>query len=234
MQSDLDGFDSAPADTVEDFRSEVKTGCGCGHRAALPGIDSLIALAIGERIRAFDIRRKWNVPDAIQDHEKLLLLIPQRLKTDATFAEFPTGNDLGFQFIGFAEKQSFSNADFATGPYQTLPVVGLDGKLARQQNLDSAAEEITGRWIVRADSLSMDACPAPVKPRWKDSSVVEDHQVAGPQQIWKVAKVAISILAADPLQMQHAGAVASGEGLLGYEFGGKMKVEVGNQHGVRL
>jgi hypothetical protein len=34
--------------------------------------------------------------------------------------------------------------------------------------------------------------------------------------------------------MQHAGAVAGGEGFLGNEFVGKMEVEVRNQHGVRL
>jgi hypothetical protein len=34
--------------------------------------------------------------------------------------------------------------------------------------------------------------------------------------------------------VQHAGVVTGGEGLLGDEFGGKMEVEIGNPHGVRL
>jgi len=95
-------------------------------------------------------------------------------------------------------------ADFAPGPNQAFPVVGLGGKLARQQHLDSAAEEIAGRRIVRADILSTDARPAPVKPRWKNSCIVEDHKIARPQQIRKVAEGAIGILDASPLQMKHS------------------------------
>jgi hypothetical protein len=34
--------------------------------------------------------------------------------------------------------------------------------------------------------------------------------------------------------MEHAGFVASGEGLLGYEVVGKMEIEIGDQHGVTL
>jgi hypothetical protein len=42
------------------------------------------------------------------------------------------------------------------------------------------------------------------------------------------------MVAAASLYMEHAGFVASGEGFLGYEFVGKMEIEVGNQHGVTL
>jgi len=233
LQSDLDSFDSALADSIENFRGEVKTSCRRGHRATLLGIHSLITLPIGQGVLAFDIRGQWNVPNVIQDRKEIHP-IRQRLKTDASLAELPTGNDMGFEFIRVAEKQSFSSADFASGPNQALPLVGLGGELARQQNLDSAAEIIMGRRIARTNRLSTDACPVAIKPRWKDSSVVEDHNVAGPQQIRKVAEVTISILATAPLQMEHARSVAVGKGLLGNEFSGKMKVEVGNQHGVRL
>jgi hypothetical protein len=36
------------------------------------------------------------------------------------------------------------------------------------------------------------------------------------------------------LQVEHAGAVADGERLLGDEVVGKVKMEIGKQHGVRL
>jgi len=203
VQSDLDSFGPALADSVNDCRGEVKAGCRRRNRAALPGIDSLIALSIRHRIRAVDIRGKRDVPDAVQDCKEILLTL-RLLKTDAAFPKLPGGNDLRFQFIAVAEKQSFSNADFAPGPNQAFPVVGLGGKLARQQHLDSAAEEIAGRRIVRADILSTDARPAPVKPRWKNSCIVEDHKIARPQQIRKVAEGAIGILDASPLQMKHS------------------------------
>jgi hypothetical protein len=203
VQSDLDSFGPTLADPVKDCGGKVKTRCRRRNRAPLLGIDSLIALPIRDGIRAFDIRGQRDVPDAVQDCEEILLTV-QLVKTDATFPELAAGNDLRFQFIGVAEKQSFSNADFTPGPNQAFPVVGLGGKLARQQHLDSAAEEIAGRRIVRADILSTDARPASVKPRWKNSCVVEDHKIARPQQIRKVAEGAIGILAASPLQMKHS------------------------------
>ena len=42
------------------------------------------------------------------------------------------------------------------------------------------------------------------------------------------------MVAAGALQVQHAGAVAGGEGFLGDEFAGKQEVEVRNQHAFRL
>ena len=41
-------------------------------------------------------------------------------------------------------------------------------------------------------------------------------------------------MAAGALQVQHAGTITGGEGLLGDEFVGKVEVEIGNPHGVRL
>src|SRR5271155_1981193 len=117
LQSDLDSFDSALADSIENFRGEVKTSCRRGHRATLLGIHSLITLPIGQGVLAFDIRGQWNVPNVIQDRKEIHP-IRQRLKTDASLAELPTGNDMGFQFIRVAEEQSFSNADFAPRPNQ--------------------------------------------------------------------------------------------------------------------
>ena len=203
VQSDLDSFGPALPDSVKDCGGEVKAGCWRRNRAALPGIDSLIAFSIRDRIRAFDIRGQRDVADAVQDRKEILPTLPL-LKTDATFRKLPAGNDLRFQFIAVAEEQSFSNADFAPGPNQAFPVVGLGGKLAGQQHLDSAAQEIAGRRIVSADILCTDAHPAPVKPSWKNLCVVEDHKIARPQQIRKVAEGAIGILAASPLQMKHS------------------------------
>ncbi len=95
-------------------------------------------------------------------------------------------------------------------------------------------EELTGRRIVRADGLSVDSLAAAIEPGVKDAGVVEDHQIAGPQEGGEVAEQAIGIVAAGPLQMQHARSVARGKGILGDEFVGKMEVEVGNQHEFRL
>ena len=134
----------------------------------------------------------------------------------------------------FAEEQAFADADLAAGANQAFPIVGFGGKLAGQQNFDAAVKEIAGRGIARADGLSAGAFAAAIEPRGKDAGVVEDHQVAGLQQFREVAEHDGRTLAAGSLQVQHAGAVAGGEGLLGNEVVGKMEIEVGNQHGVRL
>jgi hypothetical protein len=41
-------------------------------------------------------------------------------------------------------------------------------------------------------------------------------------------------MASGALLVEHTGAIAGGERLLGNEVFGKMEVEVGNQHGLRL
>src|SRR5437879_10136210 len=58
MQCDLYGLDSALADAVENFRSEVKAGGRGCDRSALLGIDGLVALTIARGIRTRDVRRE--------------------------------------------------------------------------------------------------------------------------------------------------------------------------------
>src|SRR5271169_129231 len=133
-----------------------------------------------------------------------------------------------------AEKQAFADSDLAAGADKAFPVVGLGGKLARQQNFDAAVEEIAGGGIVRTDWLSACAIAATVEPCGKDAGVVEDQQVARPEQVRKLAEHAVGIAATRALQVEHAGAVADGERFLGDEVGGKVEMEIGKQHGVRL
>lgn len=95
-------------------------------------------------------------------------------------------------------------------------------------------EEIARGRIVRADRLGARTLAAAVETRREDASVVEDYEIAGMQEVWEVAEQKVGIVAAGSLQVQHAGGIAGGEGILGDEFVGKMEVEVRNQHGFRL
>jgi hypothetical protein len=67
-----------------------------------------------------------------------------------------------------------------------------------------------------------------IKTCGKDAGIVEDQQIAGVKQVRKVEELAIGMMAAGALQMQHPRAVTSGERLLGNEFVGEMEMEVGN------
>ncbi len=170
--------------------------------------------------------------DAIENREEIVLAL--EVEADVALAEFGAGEDLGLQFVVLAEEDAFADADLAAGANQAFPIVGIGGELAGEQNLDAAVEKITGCGIARTERLSADACAAAIEPGRKDASIVEDDEIAGVQQLGEVAEEAIGIFAAGTLQMEHAGTVAGGKGFLGDEFGGKVEVEIGNPHSVRL
>jgi len=122
----------------------------------------------------------------------------------------------------------FSNVELAAGPNQAFPIVGLTGELAREKNLDTALKKLASGRIGPAYGLNMYAFAPAKKACGKDASIVEDQQIAGMKQVRKIAELAIGMVAAGALQMQHPRAVTSRERLLGNEFAGEMEMEVGN------
>ena len=233
VEGDFDGVDAAPADAVENIGCEMKAGGGGGYRSALLGVDGLIAFAIAGRIGARDIRRERNVADAIEGSEEIVAAVKDGLEAEVAQAELRAGEDLGLQFVTVTEEEAFPDLNLAAGAHQAFPIVGMRGKLARQQNFDAAVKEISGRGIVRADRVGTGALAAAIEPRWKYAGVVEDQQVARPQQVREITEHAVG-MAASSLQVEHTGSIAGGEGFLGNEVVGEVEVEVGNQHGVRL
>ncbi len=115
--------------------------------------------------------------DAIERGEE----IAGRLKADAAFAEFCAREDLGLQFVMLAKQQTLPYADLAAGPHQTLPVVGIGRKLARQQNFNAAVEESARRRIVPADGLSAGPFAPAVKSRRKNAGIVKDEKIIAPE-----------------------------------------------------
>jgi len=233
VERDFSGLDAAPADTAENLLSEMEAGGGGGYRSALLGVDGLIALAIARRVRAGNVGRERDMADAIEGGEEVVHAGSGR-EADVALAELGAGEDLGLKFVLVTEEQALADAYLATGTNQAFPIVGFGGELPGEQNLDAAAQKIAGCGIVRAEGLSAGALAATIEPGGKDAGVVEDHEIAGPQQIGEVAEQAIGIVAAGALQVQQAGSVTGGEGVLGNELVGKVEVEIGNQHDVRL
>jgi len=234
VQGDVCGLDAALADAVEDLRGEVKTGGGRGYRSTLQGVDGLVALAIAGGIRTYDVGRERDVADAIECGKKIVRALGCRLEADAAFAEFGTGQDFGLEFIVLAEEEALTDTDLAAGADQAFPIVRFGGKLAGEENLDASMEKSAGCGIVLADWLSAGAFAAAIEAGGEDAGVVENNKIAGPEQVWEIAKQAIRITAGDALDAQHAGVVTGGEGFLGDELVRKVEVEVGNAHGVRL
>jgi len=193
----------------------------------------LIAFAIAGRIRARDIRRKWDVANAIERSEEIFIARNGQ-ESDAALAELRASQNLGLQFVLqfvlHSEKKALADADLAAGANQAFPIVGLNRKLPREQDLDTAAKEILGGRILRTDGLRARALAMAVEPRRKNAGVVEDDEIGGPQPLGKVAEEAIGILSAGPLHVQHAGGITRSERILRNEFVGKMEVEVGDEH----
>src|SRR6202044_732680 len=211
----------------------MKTGRGCCDRSALLSVDGLIAFAIAGRIRARDIRRKWDVANAIERSEEIFIARNGQ-ESDAALAELRAGQNLGLQFVLqfvlHSKKKALADADLAAGGNQAFPIVGLNRKLPREQDLDTAAKEILGGRILRTDGLRARALAMAVEPRRKNAGVVEDDEIGGPQPLGKVAEEAIGILSAGPLHVQHAGGITRSERILRNEFVGKMEVEDGDEH----
>src|SRR5271165_6862444 len=95
MQGDLAGFDPALANAVEDLRCEVQTRSRCGDRAEWLGINGLILLAIGRRVRAIDVRRQRDVPNPLQHAEEIV----NRIEAEMALAKRAAPNDLGCQIV---------------------------------------------------------------------------------------------------------------------------------------
>jgi hypothetical protein len=217
LECDFGGLDAALVDSIEDFRSEMQAGGRGCYRSRRLGIDGLIAFAIAGRIGAGDVGRERDVADAIESGEEVVHGL-NGLEADMAFAELGAGQDLGLQLILIAEEEALADTDFAARANQAFPINGIRGELAGEKDFDAAPS----------------AFAASVETGGKDASVVEDQEIAGVQKVGEVAEQAIGIFAAGSLQMQQAGSVAGGEGFLGDEFGGKVEVEIGNPHGVRL
>lgn len=238
VEGDLGGFGTTLADAVEDFWSEMKAGGGSRDRSILLGVNGLVAIEVARRIGARDVGWKRDVADAVEKGEEIVfvkvIFSGKRMKADAAFAELGAGKNFGLQFVVLPEKKAFTQADLASRANQAFPIVRVSGKLAREQDLNAALQKVACCGIARANWLRASAFAAAIKTRGKDASVIENNEIAGAQQVGKIAEEAIRVLTGGSLKTQHAGAVACGERFLRDEFFREMKVEVGDQHRARL
>jgi hypothetical protein len=112
-------------------------------------------------------------------------------EADVTFAEFSAVKDFGLKFVILSKEEVLSDGDFAAWSDEALPIVGLRLQLAREQNFDASAEEVTRGRILRTQGLGLETCASAIKPGGKDARVVEDDQIVGAKQIGEFAKIAV-------------------------------------------
>jgi len=133
-----------------------------------------------------------------------------------------------------AEEEMFADVDLAAGADETFPVVGILLELAGEQDLDASVEKIARGRIARAGRLGLETGAASVKACGKDAGVVKNEKVVGTEEIGKVKKFPIVNLAARRRKMKQARGRAVKQGLLRDEFGRKIVIEIGDEHGNRL
>lgn len=100
--------------------------------------------------------------------------------------------------------------------------------MASEESFNAAAEKITRCGIVRTEDLG--ACPlaAAIKARRNDARVVEDEEIASPQQVREIPELAVRKDAVAGLDVQHPRLVAGGQRLLCNQLLRKVIVEIGN------
>src|SRR5262249_219974 len=152
--------------------------------------------------------------------------IMDRRKAERPLTKFPASNDLGLQFILFAEENSFSYADFPARTHQCLPFQGRN--LSCKQDLYPAVEKISRRRILFAHGLGAQTGPAAKESRRKNPAVVQDQEIVRAQEAGKVNELTVFKCAVRQAQVEHARGAALRERLLGNEFSGQKKIEFGN------
>jgi hypothetical protein len=165
----------------------VEAGGGGGDGSALAGVDGLIAVAIGGGVGAGDVGRERDVADFFHASEE----VAHRSEADAALAEFAAGDDLGLELVVIPKEKMLADSDFAAWADQTLPFIRIALQLPCEQDLDPAAKKVARGGILRAERLGPKACAASVKTSGKYACVIEDKEIAGTEEIRKVAELDI-------------------------------------------
>src|SRR6185437_2092568 len=203
MKGHLDDLHAARADAVENVGRKMQACGGRGGRADWLREDSLIAYAIRSPIVALNVGWQGNVPDFLEPMEE----IRRWREAQAALAELPAGDDLSFEQrlpeLVLSESQDLADPELAPWPHQRLPFIAA--LLSGEQHLDSPAQELACRRIMRAQWLGAPAGAMAEQSRREDPAVVEDEHVARFQALGKISEVFVVKLSAVPIQDQHAG-----------------------------
>src|SRR5215831_1984680 len=137
--------------------------------------------------------------DALDYREEVLEPLPcfaRRREADMTLAEFSTGDDFGLQFVMISEEEVLADRNFSAGPNEALPVLRIGLQLAREEDFDASAKEVARCWIVWTENLRLKASAAAIQAGGKHSSVVEDDEVVGSNEIREITEMTIFTCAA--------------------------------------
>ncbi len=187
VQSNFGGFNAARGQAAQNLSSEMKTCGGSSDGSPVASVYGLITFVVGRTVRARDVRRQRDVADQVDASEE----IGHGSEADMALAEFPAGDNFSLKLILLSKKKMLADRDLTAGTNQAFPFVGIVPELTGEQNLDASAKKLAGSRIPRADRLRFKTFAAAIEARRKHPRVVENDEIAGPEKLGEIAKLAI-------------------------------------------
>jgi hypothetical protein len=230
VKRDLDGFNTALTDAVEDFRSEVQSRGRRRDRTAFLRVDRLIAVAIGGGIIAIDVRRKRNMPEFADYCEKII----HWREADTALTEFTPRNNLGHQLFVVTEKEAFAYSNLSSGANEAFPFIGILFLLTSEEDFDSSAKEFTRCGIVGANTLRGKAAAASIQASGKHLCVVEDQEIGGTQKLGEFTKLPVFNGSRGSRKMEKAGCSTIRKRVLRNQLRGKVVLKIGDEHDTQI
>jgi hypothetical protein len=206
--------DDHPSGTnsFKNFRGEVQPRGGCGDRAALLRIDSLVTLTIHCLVVTANVWRQRDMPQKLQPGEEVV----DRREAKKAFAKLTVRRDCGCK--------------------EFIPARACEGKLLAHRHPACRASQ--GSPFPVAHLLGEQHFHLPdvisharsEQPCGNDAAVVQHQQVPRSQLFGQLVKLRVFPRPAFPVQDEHAAAAAFRRGFLRDKLRRKIEVEVGNQH----
>src|ERR1700741_1077932 len=116
VECEFGSFDSAFMQPAQDFRREVKPRRRRRHRAALAGVDGLVAFAIPLAVCPCNVRRQGHVTESFDDFEKIVYTG----EADAPLPKSPAAEHFRLEIVLLPKKEMLTHADFSTWPGQAF------------------------------------------------------------------------------------------------------------------
>ncbi len=192
------------ASRCQHLRVEVQSGGGGRHRPQAAGVKGLVTLQVRHLVRTLDVGGQGHVAVPLHEGGKVRVQGPQ-------MEEFALPTQ-AFQGIARLQPQ---------------PSPGL-GRLA---GTDMGQDLVRPQQALHQDLQAPAALLAAEKPGAHDAGIVEDQQVARPQQVRERGEQPVLQPAARAVQTEEPAGPAPRQGPLGDEFRRQIKVKVRAFHG---
>ena len=145
---------------------------------------------------------------------QVLPKVPSPVEAQGALAERTPCDYLRLQ--PFPKIDPLADADFASRSDQDFPALPV--QLLSQQHFHAPGQEGARGGVAWTNPLGADSGPASEQARPDHPGVVQNQQIAWPQQFGQFGEGAVEELSRVPLQHQHARSPALARRLLGNQF----------------